>query len=612
MRPGRVRLAILALVIMTLFAAIGIRMQNMLIAGNQDYVAQAESKKTKTITLTGMRGKVLDRNMIPLAYDRSSFNVQFYRDPSKKSDDDRAAYTQAILSVIRIVEGNGRSTIDGFWLKKNPETGEWYFDTGTDDEQVAAARIKSWRGNFMVASESRYPVQSLFKTLCDNYRVPDDLSEEDKIKVLAIWQEQRMNNFLSRPVTIAYDVGFETVSEIEVRANELPGVSIVGGSERVYPKGSLAAHTVGYISRISGSETLEDYLAKGYSRDALVGMTGIEASMEDQLTPYIEYRQGKQVVEINSVGKIIRQISFEQPVSGNSVVLTLDSQLQAIAETALRSNIDKIRKVQEELIASSKWRKANAETLAEYEAAGKQVATAQTGALVAMDPNSGAVLAMVSEPGFDLGIFSGQIDQAAWNALITDPRNPMYNRAIQARDTPGSIFKMVTALGGLMEGKLTLDERISDEGPFTFTDVANPPSCWIAPSLRWTHAEQNVQEGLAHSCNYFFFTVGNRLGSTLLTKWAAQLGLTSRTGIELNGESTSFVGNQDKLYDAGRAINSQYTSKPLFIAATIKSALKRIGQDRQIQYDDDRLDRVTKKLLDLVIVERTKDAWIPL
>ena len=596
----------MSIAVMVLFAVLMAQMARLTLLEHDDALSSAESKTTKTITLTGKRGTIYDSNMTPIAYDRVSYNVQFYRDPSRNSAADREAYTQTIMEVIRIVESNGKATINDFWLAKD-EDGKWRFHTGAVSDTADATRQKQWRSNFY---EVYTPEEELFDKLCAKYYVPSDIPDEEKVKILAVWQEQRMNNYLPTPVTIAYDVGFETVAEIESASNDLLGVSIAESSERVYPKKYSASHVIGYISRISGTSAMEDYLEKGYSRDALVGSSGIEASMEDQLSPYLSYRQGSQVVELNRSGKVIRQISYEAPVDGNSVVLTLDMDLQRVAESALVYTIRTIHDTQTQMMENEIWLTNNAETLAEYDAQGREVQLAETGALIAMDPNTGRILAMASYPNFDLSIFEGTVDKDAYNALLENPNYPLYNRAISSRDTPGSIFKLVTALGGLMEGVITPETRITDEGEYMGTDISKHPKCWVSKGNRWTHAQQTVVEGLKNSCNYFFYTVGEGLGITNIVKWAAQLGLTSRTGIELNGEATSFVGDQSKLYDKDRPIMNQYTSKPLYAYYAIEAAILKIGADRHIEYDQDRIERVAKSLMDITVTYGRKTEWL--
>ena len=250
-------------------------MYDMLVASGEQYAQQAASKTTRSITLTGMRGTIYDASMTPLAYDKRSYNVQFYRDPTLSSDENRAEYTQAIVDAIQLIESNGKKIITGFWLEKGAD-GKWHFNTGTDSPTVAAKREEQWRANFYL---NEVPEDQLFDKLCEIYAVPTDLSDEEKVKVLTVWQQSRMYNYLSQPVTIAYNVGFETVSEIEVRGSDLPGITIAESSTRVYPKKTLAAHTIGYIAKISGDQTMEAYKEKGYANDAQVGQTGIEYSM---------------------------------------------------------------------------------------------------------------------------------------------------------------------------------------------------------------------------------------------------------------------------------------------------------------------------------------------
>jgi penicillin-binding protein 2 len=608
MKPIRTRLLAFSLVVLVMFGAVYYRLVELTVIWTDDLTAQAEAMSVKTIAITGMRGKILDANMIPLAHDIKCYNIQFYRDPTRTSSAHRQEYTRAIIEAIRIIEGNGKRTIGGFWLERD-EDGQWRFNTGAATPEVNESRIKRWRSNFVIGSS--VPVEDLFDRLCANYMIPAGMDEAHKIKVLAIWQEQRMNNYLSEPISIAYDVGFQTMAEIEARSSILPGISVTESYARVYPQRTLAAHTIGYTGRIPSDAAMADYIAKGYGMNTYVGLTGIEASMEDQLTPNIEYRQGRRTVEINRNGKVIRELSYEPPMNGNSIILTLDAQLQSVAERALEAVIRKINEEQQNLIRSTAWQKNNRTKLVEYAIKGREVATAETGALIAMDPNSGGILAMASYPGFDLSVFEGQIDSNEWKALATDTRNPLLNRAVYTRDTPGSIFKMATALGGLVEGVISLNTMITDLGAFTITDETHPPKCWVSSENRYLHSNMTVIQGLSNSCNYFFYTVGYELTSIRLTKWAAQLGLTSKTGIELNNETTSFVGNQDKLYDPERAINEQYTDKPSFVASMIRQRLKKIGEERGIRYDDQRVERVVKSLLDIAYLDvaRKDEEW---
>lgn len=602
LKPFRSRIILLCGIMLLIFIAIFVRLYIMCVTDADTYQARLGTKSEKSITLYGKRGTIYDTNMVPLAYDETSYNVTFYRDPTKSSEEDRSVYTQVLIETIRLVESNGKSTVNDFWMKKNDD-GTWRFDTGSGVDSVEASREKQWRANFYMSSVDE---ADLFKTLCEKYCIPADLDDDMISKVLALWQESRMNAFNSTPVTIAYNVGFETVSEIEARSMALDGINIEESSTRVYPEGSAASHIIGYTSKISQSQ-LETYRSKGYPTDAYVGAAGIEYSLEDQLSPYISYRQGSRDVERNTRGKVVRELDYTAPTDGNSVVLTIDIELEKVMTDALVSTINQIRDAQETQIARSSWQDRNADVLAQYAEAGREISLAESGAMVVMDPYTGRVLGMVSYPDYDLSMFNGgQVDTAKWNKLL-DSNDPLYNRAISTKDAPGSIFKLCTALAGLSEGAITPDTRINDRGAYTQTNSVNPAKCWT--SHPENHQNQTIVEGIKNSCNYFFYEVSNRLGITKLYKWAAALGLTSKTNIELPGEATSFVGNQNMLYDPARDINDQYTSKPMLAAKAIRDLIAKIEVERNTEFSDELIDQVVYSLLNIAISYETKSEW---
>ena len=606
MKPYLKRMLIMSGILVFVFAAFFIRLNYMIRVVGDNYSTRAESRSTKTITLYGMRGTVYDTNMVPLAYDRRSFNVTFYRDPTRNSDADRLAYTQTLIDVIKLVESNGKTCVNDFWLKKG-EDGYWYFDSGSDSEAVEATRERQWRANFYL---SRAEERDLYPSLLTKYRITDVLDpvadEEMIVKVLALWQESRMNAFNSTPVTIAYDVGYETVSEIEVRSLDLLGVDVEESSSRVYPQGRNACHVTGYISKIS-QNALETYQSQGYPNDAYIGSDGIEKSLEDQLSPYIQYRQGQRVVEVDTRGKAVRELSYTAPTDGNSVVLTIDVDLEEVMSEALQSTIESIRDQQETTMKRDHWKRENKDILKQYAENGWDIDLANSGAMVAMDPYTGRVLGMVSYPDYDLSIFNdGKVDNSLWSEAM-EGNDPLYNRAISTKDAPGSIFKLCTALGALSEGVLTLDERISDLGGFYKTNQTNPAKCWTSHPEQ--HANQTIVEGLKNSCNYFFYECSYRLGIDRLYQWAAALGLTSKTNIELPGEATSIVGNQHMLYDPDNSPTWQNTAKPLLTYEAIKESLTNTIQERKMNISNEVLEKAISDLMRIAVSYEQKTDW---
>ena len=452
------------------------RLAYLMIVRQDYYEQQAIQQTVVRQNVLAPRGTIYDTNMVPLAYDRRSFNVTFYRDPTRNSDADRLAYTQTLAEVIRLVESNGKSTVNDFWLKKG-EDGVWRFDSGSDSPAVEATRERQWRSNFYL---TRVEEEDLYKTLLTKYRVLEvlgnDADEDMIVKVLSLWQESRMNAFNSTPVTIAYDVGYETVSEIEVRALDLLGVDVEESSSRVYPLGETACHVTGYISKISAGQ-LESYQNQGYPNDAYIGSDGIERSLEDQLSPYIQYRQGNRVVEVDTRGKAVRELSYTAPVDGNSVVLTIDSDLEDVMASALQSTIKNIHDIQETTIQSERWQRNNEEVLQDYELNEREIQLAETGAMVVMDPYSGKVLGMVSTPTYNLSMFNdGKVDPALWNETLAG-NNPLLNRAIGTKDAPGSIFKMVTTAAVLEKQIIGPQTYIATHGIFSGNAFYNLLRC---------------------------------------------------------------------------------------------------------------------------------------
>ncbi len=607
MKPYFKRMLLLSGILVLVFAAFIVRINFMIRSQGETYTERAQTRSAKTITLYGMRGTIYDTNMVPLAYDRRSYNVTFYRDPLRNSEADRLAYTKTLAEVIKLIESNGKTTVNDFWLKKD-EDGKWRFDSGSGSAAVEATRQSQWRSNFYV---NRIEEEDLYRTLVEKYRVLEalgnDADEEMIVKVLALWQESRMNAFKPTPVTIAYDVGYETVSEVEVRSLDLLGIDVEESSSRVYPQGETACHIVGYTSKISATQ-LETYQNQGYPNDAYIGSDGIERSLEDQLSPYIEYRQGIRTVEVDTRGKAVRELSYTPPENGNSVVLTIDVDLQNYMAQRLQAAIDDIRVEQNESLHRGHWLRENEDVLKQYAEEGREIQLAQTGAMVAMDPYTGRVLGMVSIPQYNLSMFNdGKVDPTLWNQVL-EGENPLLNRAIGTKDAPGSIFKLCTALGGLSEGVITTDEIINDRAEgFTETNADRPAKCWT--STPEDHQNQNLEKALKNSCNMYFYTVGYRLGIERLYQWAAALGLTSKTNIELPGEATSFVGNQHMLYDPENSPTWQNTAKPLLTYTAMKTELEQVFAERRMNVSNEVFEKALNDLMKIAVTYDSKEKW---
>jgi len=631
--------------VMAAFAVLIFNLYGLQVLSGEEYHVQTSDQSVKSISIRGSRGMITDINSVVLAKSEKAYNVTFYRENS-----DWDYPTAQLLEAIDIVKSHGGEISVTAPLARDEETGEWRFNFGDGISEAAYNKRKEYfySNNYLKSSELDTP-EKCFKRLRQRFGftetedgtylfqvdangesvVPDALSvnrnpvvsqtavdEKTVLQIIAINTTMQDNAFNSLPVSIAQDVSYETVSEIEGRSMSMPWVGITMGDKRVYPNSSLAATVIGYTGKIQNAQYYySDLEPAGYAMNDYIGQDGIEASMESWLTANIKDRQGTRVVEVTPDGKVTRELSYTEPRNGNTVKLTINSQYQLVAERAIANNVERTRNEQEKRMASSKWLETNKDKVASRDWEEFPIRLATTGVLIVMDlkeGNEGNILALAQYPNYDLNAMAKGGDPAL--QIVQDERGLLMNYAIQTRAEPGSIFKMVTGLAALTNGVLTPFETIDDLGRFkNYTkNTEDAPKCWTSkPS---DHHDQTIVEGLTNSCNYFFYTCASRLfdqfpSEERLYKYAAQMGLTSKTGIDLPGELRPVVGNQVNLYDTAVSISEQMTDTPAIVAAAIKKHLINYGASYGIEYDNARLDRCIKLLMDMAI-NTSSDDWV--
>mgnify|MGYP000182782389 CR=1 FL=1 len=627
----RNRFFIFGALVMALFIVLFVQLVQLMLVNGEEYAEMSGALKQRVVSIPGARGSILDRNGLPLAYDEKSYNVQFYRDPTKNTETDRAYYTSIIIDTINIIENYDGEMIDTFVIKYNNQTDEYYFDWGIENPEAKKSREKSWRTNMYVSTkqdeEENYIVtpEEIYINLREKYKIPPEMGYEQARKVLSVWQESQLNSWVAyEPVTIAYNVNMQTVAEIETHGAELSGMSIEDSTVRVYPKDDVAAHVIGYLGRMSDPAALADYTAKGYKVDDLVGIEGVEKSMEAFLTGNSALRQGKELVEIDNMAVIQNVLSSTQPTQGYNVMLTLDIPMQKVVEESLAKNIPEIHAEQVKAFHEENKEALQKGKKSEYDGLElDELDLAESGAAIVLDVNTGDVLAMASNPSFDLNEFVGGISTEDYEALKEQPGDPLFNKAILSRATPGSIFKMVTGLAALMEGEIdpdkgtTLTEKISDQGQYVVNEAAvkngakpQGPRCWTTHPAN--HADQTIVEGLYNSCNYYFYTLAHRLGIDLLDKWTEKFGLTSSTGIELPGEAVGQVGSQKLLFDPSKPIDEQATSKPILVMETgqysIVNLINNFAAERETEYEQELVKEAAKEIVYLLGIDWTPNS----
>ena len=598
-------------IVLAMFLYLVLGLVNLQLKSSDDYLNSAKTRRTTKITLRGSRGMITDADAVILAKDEMIYNVTFYRDASQNSDKEYKSFTESISNAIDIIEENGSKLSVSFVIMRDPETGEWKFNFGSGvSDAVLQTRESQWRNNNYYSTTSVPTAAVAIEKLKARYKIPSDMSEARMLQVMAVYSEMQMNLYNSQPIVIAKDVPYETVIEIETRSMTLSGMEVAVGTKRVYPRSTLAAQVIGYIGASPSQAKWEELSTKGYKYSDDIGLDGIESSMEDWLTQNSDARQGYKMVERDSVGKITRELSYVEPQDGNNVKLTIFASYQQQAERALAENVATTRASQEGKLMDNSWLESNKADIESRNWTKYPLSLADRAAMMVIDMQ-GRVLAMANYPTFDLNALVAAGAESA--EILTDSRNVLMNYNIHARGTPGSIFKMVSSLGAMLEKELLPDETISDAGYFTLytTDLSTAPKCWISASQRYKHQYQTIVQGLSNSCNYFFYTLGARLGETRLYQYASEFGLTSKTGVDLPGEERSVVGCQTSLYDPDKAMDesSQDTAVPIIVFNSIKKHLRNQGAIRNITYDDERLNRCIKRLMDMAVNTNQTD-WV--
>lgn len=341
------------------------------------------------------------------------------------------------------------------------------------------------------------------------------------------------------PIAVATDVDRRVAMRILEERYTLPGVSIRTVSVREYPTGELTAHIVGYMGPI-GPEEAERLLELGYNPAFdRIGYDGIEAYLETELSG----SRGSELREVDVAGEVLRRLSVTPPVSGFSVRLTIDTELQTAAVEALRERIEIINQEAQNRTNPGRYQ-------------------TQSGVVVAVDPRNGEVLAMVSYPSYDNSRFARAIDGEYYLRVLNDPLTPLVNHAIGSIYPPGSGWKLITAAGVMEEDVISPTQQLFDGGDLIVQNryAPNDPArsqrfvCWN----REGHGNLNIIGAIANSCNVYFYQVGggnpefsasvlrpNGLGITNLFRYATALGIGSRLGVELPGEITGRMPDPD-------------------------------------------------------------------
>jgi len=341
------------------------------------------------------------------------------------------------------------------------------------------------KGNILAHNRPSFEVSLVPEDLRANPEVLTKVGEllnmtqgeiEEKIKA-----QKRRTPF--NPVKIRSDIDWNKLALLETNRVHLPGLMVDVRPRRAYDYGDLASHLIGYLGEVDENE-LRQFRESPYRMGAQIGKYGVEYRWENDLRG----SDGGQQIEVDALGREVRPLGVVEPFPGNNLFLTIDLELQKVAEEAYQD---------------------------------------KTGALIAMDPKTGQILAMVSKPSFKPDIFARNILPEEWKSLVENPYHPLQNKGIQGQYPPGSVFKIITAIAGLESKTITPNTPFNCAGAFFYGN--RDFRCWKEGG----HGSLSLHRAIVESCDIYFYQLGLKLGPDLIARYASEFGLGKATGISL-------------------------------------------------------------------------------
>ncbi|MCX5717363.1 MAG: penicillin-binding protein 2 [Nitrospirae bacterium] len=293
------------------------------------------------------------------------------------------------------------------------------------------------------------------------------------------------------PIKLKEGLTFKEIAAIEGRRSDFPGLIIDIDMSREYLYGDIGAHLIGYLGKLNPSQSKNPEF-KDVPPEAFIGQWGAELLFDRTLRGI----PGERIIEIDALGREIKLLKENPPVKGEDLKLSLDINLQKAAEEAFAG---------------------------------------RAGAVVALKPDTGEILGLVSRPSFDPNLFARGVNYSQWAALIQDKKTPMLNRALQSQYPPGSTFKIVTAIAALNEGVITPDTKVTCTGGITYGKWQF--GCW----KKGGHGTISLHRAIVESCDVYFYEAGKRLGIDKIAEYARKLGLGSETGLQLVKERSGLI-----------------------------------------------------------------------
>ncbi len=494
-RTSKKRVIISMLIIIVIALLYILRLAQWQLVEGENFLATAQKSTVRTVAIPAPRGEIVDCNGVPLAYNKTCYCIQFdlaFLPKDKRND--------ILNSVIELCQSQNEQYYDTLPIT---QTAPYSYN----EDETSLKRLER-----LLDKDLPSDAAAALSLLAEHYKIDAEKYTLQQIRDIAgvRYEMDQRGATVQNPYIFARDVSIETVTRLKEKSAELSGVDITTEAVRQYSNGTVAPHIIGSVGSIYAEE-LEEYINKGYSNNDLIGKSGIEKSMEDTLRGTAGERQ---IVQ-NSLGQVISSTVTKEPVPGNTVVLSLNSELQIKAQTLLEKRIKDI---------------AAADTKKE----GGWDCNA--GSVVMTKVNTGEVITMATYPSYDADTLSSN-----YSALVNDNTLPLLNRATQGVYAPGSTFKPTTALSALEAAVIEENTDIVCRKEYNYYNV-------ISKCLSY-HGSINVKEAIGHSCNCFFYEAGRLTGFETLRKYAQMFGFGDKTGLEI-AESSGKISERNIIMTA--------------------------------------------------------------
>jgi len=620
------------IIFMIIFTIMLYRLAVLTLVQGEDYREQALNNRLRKVDEIAKRGDIYDRNGELIAGSIPGFIVNINGSLMSKSD-----LNDVSVKLVDILDNNEESHIEfpikidngQFYYDYDTSLEQWLIDNEFDDDETAEEvygeilrreqiffEVDPYEGQRLLLLRGINPPISVSKMeyravlnkrdflksygvdgetsaedafeLIRNRRefgIPDDVSDEDAYKILAIKHAIRAKGYLKyEPVKVANSIKQSTAVLINELGMELSGVSVSIEPIRVYPYKDVGAHILGYMGRIASEYEVNKYVKENdYNRNQIIGKVGIEGNYELELTG----TNGYKYVEVDVLGRLVREVEQtydgiepKSSVAGKDITLTIDIDLQQKASDALKKGIDTISTggVYDSPWGDYKYKEA--------------FDKAETGAVVVVDVKTGEVLAMSNYPSYDVNLFSTGISSENWRKLqpenIRNPLapRPLFNIAALSASQPGSTYKMVTGFAAVQQG-LDPYKKIYADG---YVKIGNHSfGCWFYNDYRGRHGKIDLVEAIKVSCNYYMYDISTgydyyndrpldfEMDASTLIETSKLFGLDEKSGLEIYETSRGVPDPEKKKKNLLRGLRGKlkYSMKDYFDAEIVENEEKR-------------------------------------